>query len=325
MSGDLQVHRFESRIRFVTDANLPFWSGNALRSGFGARLRELVCVNREFSVGTSEGCSSCPHKELCVYDRFYNARPPEDAEVLRKQSDISRPFSFDPPAFGRYSVGEGAVLSFTLFGNVVEYLPYFILALRNLGESGLGKGYREGYGKYSLEFIDSLSFEQRSNVFSGDMVFNNAIPISYGDLLRKSEGFRGKIFINFITPAQIKEHDRFTTKPSFRGLVSRLLFRANSLAEFHGTGMLYDQDDALEILGQCRQVETLDSKVRTIHQQRYFRGQGRKARLPPFFVGQLKYSGEISQDVMALLELGQMIHVGKMATFGNGRYDLKLG
>ena len=86
--------------------------------------------------------------------------------------------------------------------------------------------------------------------------------------------------------------------------------------------MLYDSEEALRILGRCREVKISSARTRKMHQKRYFRGQGRDARLPPFFTGEITYSGTFSDDVMALLELGQVIHVGKMATFGNGRYEV---
>lgn len=324
MGGDITFARFEARIRFTSDASLPIWAGNALRSGFGARLREMVCINPGRTVtGISEGeCATCLHRESCAYDRFYNARPPEDARVLRKQAKISRPFVIEPPASGRYRAGEGAVLGFTLFGEGAQFLPYFILGLRNLGESGLGEGYREGFGRFDLETIDCLGLDRRENVFSLDTVFNRTIPISYAEILGRAVDFSGKIRLRFKTPTQIKESDQFTTRPSFRGLVSRLLFRANALAEFHGSGMLYNQEETLSILSRCREVRISGGQTRELRQRRYFHDQGKASWLPPFFTGDLIYEGEFSREVMALLRLGEAIHVGKMATFGNGRYEV---
>ncbi len=321
----LDLHRFEARVRFTTEAELPLWSGNSLRSGFGLRLREMVCANPAAKGGDAplDDCAGCCNRERCVYDHIYNSRPPEGASVLKKQSEIPRPFVLDPPAFGRYGPGQGAALGFTLFGKNVELLPYFILALRNLGEGGLGKGYRLGRGKYEIELIDSVGLDDRECIYSGGVVFNRARSISYDEILRRAEGFRGQVTLRFITPSQIKENDRFTTEPSFRGLVSRLLFRANALAEFHGTGMLYDNQESLRILGYCREVEMARSKTSPVYQERYFRDQGKKAKLPPFFVGEIAYSGEFSAEVVALLRLGEVIHMGKMATFGNGRYQLE--
>src|SRR5690606_37990449 len=119
LMGGLMLSRFEARVRFVTDADLPLWAGNSLRSGFGLRMKEMVCVKRDDGFGLDEGCGGCSHRERCVYDLFYNFRPPDGDRVLKKQAEIPRPFVLDPPAWGKYGIGEGAVLGFTLIGQKV--------------------------------------------------------------------------------------------------------------------------------------------------------------------------------------------------------------
>ena len=328
--GDLSLSQFEARIKFDSDADLSHWSGNTLRSGFGAHLRALVCaVGARAGAGgpgQSAGvCSDCPLRTVCVYDYFYNSSPSEGAKVQRKQSDIPRPFAFDPPSPGRHSTGSEAVFNFTLIGQSVEYLPYFLLALRNLGESGMSRGYRLGYGKFRLEAVDSLGYGTRNNIFSGDTVYNRAIPLNFQEMQKACTDHRGDLTVRFLTPAQIKEDDRFTATPTFRGLMSRLLFRANALAEFYGSGMLYDNERVLAILGECRTVSTVSARTEEVRAERYFHKQNiRKQQIPPFFKGEIKYHGEFSRDVMALLELGRLIHVGKMATFGNGLYEIEV-
>jgi CRISPR/Cas system endoribonuclease Cas6 (RAMP superfamily) len=95
------------------------------------------------------------------------------------------------------------------------------------------------------------------------------------------------------------------------------------LAEYYGSGALYDSAEALRILGQCRLVAVTRASTNEIQMERYFhRERWEKRPLAPFFTGEITYSGELSQDIMALLELGRMIHVGKMATFGNGGYEI---
>lgn len=322
-AGDLEFSKFEARIRFTSPAHLPFWSGNALRSGFGARLKGLVCLAR--GMGLQDDCPSCPHRETCVYDYFYNARPPPGAKVLRRQSDPPRPFAFEPPQSGRYEPGAEAVFGFTLFGRAIQYLPYFLLSLRNLGESGLGSGYREGQGRFILESVDSLGYGASANIFSGDTVFNRSIPLSYQEILKASREHVGSLMIKFTTPAQIKENDRFTAAPSFRGFMSKLLSRANVLAEFYGSGALYSSEESLRILGECRQVAITSAATRELWEKRYFHKQKQEKRpLAPFFTGRITYSGEFSQEMMALLELGSKIHVGKMVTFGNGIYEIEV-
>ncbi|NPV62809.1 MAG: CRISPR system precrRNA processing endoribonuclease RAMP protein Cas6 [Methanotrichaceae archaeon] len=333
--GDLTLSQFEARIRFDSDADLSYWSGNTLRSGFGAHLRALVCTIRGTESGpcsesdspekSSESCSDCSLRSVCVYDYFFNSSPSPGAKVLRKQSDIPRPFVFDPPAPGRHSAGSEAVFNFTLIGKGVEFLPYFLLALRNLGESGMSRGYRLGYGRFALQAVDSIGYGMRNNIFCGDTVYNRAVTIRFQETLNACTEHRGDLTVRFLTPAQIKEGDRFTATPTFRGLISRLLFRANALAEFFGSGMLYDHEKALALLGECREVSAVSASTKDVRAQRYFHKQKiKKQQLPPFFKGEIKYYGEFSRDVMALLELGRLIHVGKMATFGNGLYEIEI-
>jgi CRISPR/Cas system endoribonuclease Cas6 (RAMP superfamily) len=50
----------------------------------------------------------------------------------------------------------------------------------------------------------------------------------------------------------------------------------------------------------------------------------KKQQLPSFFKGEIKYHGDFSREIMALLELGRVIHVGKMATFGYGLYEIEV-
>jgi len=325
-AGDLEFSRFEATAKFTSPAYLPLWSGNALRSGFGARLRDLVCLSRE-EPGQKKDCSDCLHRDICVYDFFYNARPPAGAKVLRRQSDPPRPFTFEPPQSGRYDQGDKVSFGFTLFGKGMQYLPYFLLALRNLGESGLGSGYKEGQGRYVLESVDSLGFGTKANIFSGDTdtVFNRSILLSYRDILKASKEHMGSLTIEFITPAQIKENNRFTAAPSFRGFMSKLLSRANVLAEFYGSGGLFSSEEALRILGVCRSIAITSAATNEIREKRYFHKQKQEKRpLAPFFTGKITYSGEFSQEMMALLELGSKIHVGKMVTFGNGIYGIEI-
>jgi hypothetical protein len=324
--GDLPLSQFEARIKFDSDADLSQWSGNTLRSGFGAHLRSLVCVGRAETGGQeANGCEDCPLRGPCVYDYFYNSSPSNGAKVLRKQSDIPRPFVFDPPTPRWHSAGSTAAFKFTLFGRGIEYLPYFLLALRTLGESGMSKGYRQGFGRFHLEAVDSIGYGTSNNIFSGDTVFNRAITLSYQEMLKGSAEHRGDLIMRFLTPAQIKEDDRFTAAPSFRGLMSRLLFRANALAEFYGSGMLYDNEEVLALLGVCRSISIVRANTEEIRAERYFHKQRmKKQHLPPLFAGEITYQGEFPRDIMALLELGRLIHVGKMATFGNGMYEVEV-
>jgi hypothetical protein len=321
IAGDLKLSRLEAKIRFITPAKLPFWSGNSLRSGFGARLRDVTCISRDHL----EECASCQHRSLCIFESIYNARLLPGKENLRRTIDPPRPFALMPPIPGNYYAGAEAAFGFTLFGHAQEHLPYFLLALKALGESGLGSGYRTGLGRFDLESVDCIGYGTKHAVLSGTTIFSGQklCTISYQEILSASQEHFGDVTLIFKTPAQIKENGVFTAAPSFRALISRLLSRANSLAELYGSGGLCSSEEALRLLGQSRLVSVSSVSTRSILAERYFnRQKGSIKPIAPFFIGELTYSGEFSKEVMALLEMGRHIHVGKMATFGNGAYEI---
>ena len=122
--------------------------------------------------------------------------------------------------------------------------------------------------------------------FDSDADLSRAISLCYQEMLKGSAEHRGSLTVRFLTPAQIKEGDRFTAAPSFRGLISRLLFRANALAEFYGSGMLYDNEQVLALLGACRSISIVKANTEEIRAERYFHKQRmKKQNLPPFFAG----------------------------------------
>jgi len=82
------------------------------------------------------------------------------------------------------------------------------------------------------------------------------------------------------------------------GLMSRLLFRANALAEFYGSGiMLYDNEQVLALLGSCRSISIVRANTEEIRAERYFHKQSmKKQHLPLFFAGEITYLGSFSRD-----------------------------
>ena len=70
------------------------------------------------------------------------------------------------------------------------------------------------HGDFSLS-----QFEARIN-FDSTADLSRAISLSYQEMLKGSAEHGGSLTVRFLTPAQIKEDDRFTAAPSFRGLIS---------------------------------------------------------------------------------------------------------
>ncbi len=317
----MELSEFEVNIIFEQNAILPVWKGNTLRSAFGAKLREITCTR-------NEECRNCLLKEKCPYSYLFSTSIPKDTTVLKKQENISRPFVLEAPNLRTTSFkkGDNSKFNFTLFGKGIEYFPYFLVAIRSMGASGIGSGYKHGLGKFkikNMKAVDKLNNKEMM-VYENDTVFNHELKISYSEILENSDAYNGDLRLTFVTPTQIKKEGDYTVEPDFRTLMSRLLFRVNVLAEFHGNGMLYNNEEVKEILKKCQEINIVDKKINVIdHMERYSREQNKKILIPTFFVGELTYSGDFSKEMIALLETGRFIHIGKLATFGCGKYEIQ--
>src|SRR5208283_2729198 len=107
---------------------------NTLRGAFGMAFRRLVCIPQCRDV------RQCPLGATCPYRIIFEPAPPPGAERLSKNQDIPRPFIFRPPVSTAttYPPGEAFDFTLTLLGKAVDFLPYFILAFREVALEGIG-------------------------------------------------------------------------------------------------------------------------------------------------------------------------------------------
>ncbi|HEV2499332.1 MAG TPA: CRISPR system precrRNA processing endoribonuclease RAMP protein Cas6 [Terriglobia bacterium] len=108
--------------------------GNTLRGAFGSSFRRLVCVPE------CRNAHACPLAESCPYKLIFEPSPPQGSDRLSKNQDIPRPFIFRPPLDLKtsYEAGETFEFDLVLLGTAANYLPYFVLAFREVVSAGFG-------------------------------------------------------------------------------------------------------------------------------------------------------------------------------------------
>ena len=99
-----------------------------------------------------------------------SSRPPHSRvqQQLRTYGDVPRPFVIDPlDTRGEYRQGESFAFRLILIGRAIDYLPYFLVSFRELGEIGMGKG----RGRFQLTQVLT---EGGESIYDGDtqMVHN---------------------------------------------------------------------------------------------------------------------------------------------------------
>src|SRR5437867_3249098 len=132
---DLEIVRLLFRLEAMEPLIVPRENkGNVLRGAFGTVFKQICC-----GVACTR-CAVSPMRDHCAYAAIFEPSPPPGSDRLSNLQDIPRPFVFRPPsdATNRYERGDPFEFELLLFGKATDYFPYFIVAFRELTESGFG-------------------------------------------------------------------------------------------------------------------------------------------------------------------------------------------
>ena len=312
----LACYRFHLKV--VDEMPLPAYKGAVLRGGFGSVFRRTICCQRHHRT-----CEPCPLRYVCPYPLLFEPSPPPGSEALRTHEAIPRPFVLEPPQDRRrlYAPGDELCFGLTLVGKATRYLPYFIVAFLRLGELGLGRA----RSRYVLQRVEALhpSTGRVIPIYENGALLTEGQEsvVSYAEIAQAASAENAsRLTLHFLTPARLKYNGRYLEDaPPFHVVVRTLLRRVSSLSYFH-CGQRWETDYRGWIQ-QAQEVETETAEVRWVDWERYSTRQRQRMNLGGI-TGHVTYKGELT-PFLPLLRLGELIHVGKGATFGNGQYRME--
>jgi len=311
----LRVACYRLDIRAETGLCLPPYKGSTFRGGFGGIFKRIACAM------PGQCRERCRIGAACPYGYIFETSPPPGAQQLRNLSDIPRPFVLEPPetrqeAFGP---GEGMALGLVLVGRGIDYLPYFILTFRALGEEGIGRG----RGRFRLERVAAQHplTGAEAEVYSGadGMVRACDLAVTGEELTEAGQGIGEEATVAFLTPTRLTGEERLQDKPEFHLLCRAALRRISSLMTFHcGANLEVDYRAEIEA---ARGVTLAEDRTRWEDRERYSSRQGERMKLGGI-VGEARYRGDLGR-FGAMLKAAEVVHVGKNTTFGLGRIRVK--
>jgi hypothetical protein len=306
-----------AKYRFVLEAiepmGLPPYKGAVLRGGFGHAFKRMACLQ------PGGICDVCQERTRCAYSYVFETPVPPDSEVLRTHEAVPRPFVFEPPLDGKtvYEPDDELAFGLVLIGRGIDYLPYFILAFKALGEEGLG----QGRGRFRLKQVwagDPLG-PWETLIYDGpsDALRNVAMAAGMADIERAAGVLSERdIIIHFLTPTEIKHDDRIVHEPAFHMLIRALLRRISSLSYFH-CGERWEIDYQ-GLIAKAQMVDIVESALTWQNWGRFSGRQERRIEMGGV-IGRLRFAGSLA-DFRPLLLMGSVVHVGKACVFGNGQY-----
>jgi hypothetical protein len=237
---------------------------------------------------------------------------------------VPRPFIVDPPDTRQASHGQKVQFRLALSGRMVEHIPYIVLAYRQLGIVGIGKG-RGRYKLLGVRCVDPLNERLPAQVFDGteNRFFpKNIFTTTLEAVQRRYGGVRAnKLLVRFRSPTHLKTRGRAPQEaPEFEHLLRAVLRRYSDLAALYGDGR--PTLDYKGLVDQARTVKLVSSNLQYFRQWGYSRRKGEQTPTEGI-TGSITYEGDF-EPYMPYLIFGQWLHVGKQATFGMGKYELEL-
>ena len=150
---------------------------------------------------------------------------------------------------------------------------------------------------------------------------NLQLPMhSASELVKDLDGPSTKVRICFQTPLNIRENRRILQKISFRSFAMNLLRRLSSLLEFHCDTIL--DLDFKELKEKAEGIKTISTDLQSTESFRWSKRQKQKIHLDGVS-GEIIWEGKDLPLFWPLLQVGTLIHLGKNAVIGFGKYSLE--
>jgi hypothetical protein len=313
----LMVSLTLTHLRFTVETLSPlrlgaYEAGMRLRGALGNVMRRAYCAGDARDHGHAAACPVC-------WLLAANEHPGEERRGYALVPPLNPPEAYAP--------GQRFAFGLTLFGDALRYLPYFILAVPEMGRGGIGPG----RGQFALREVwaaNPLLDEFQPLLAEGEtLVRNPALMVTHAHVTQAAEGLaeilKGRLTLNFLTPTRLIQQDALLKLPDFGAFFARLLKRLDELDEQFagGQGRPLAEVQALQSLAD--QVRLMETDTRWVE---LWSGSSRTSRQTPMggFVGAAVYaaSPEAWRPLLPWLIWGQAAQVGKDVVKGNGWYEL---
>lgn len=276
----------------------------------------LLQLRREFSAVHKELESQQGAEIARLVGNLLFPQPATDPVVQRQVQKPSAAVVFSPEAVpqGNFAEGHQFQLPALFIGDGVVAIEAFVSLLRLLGQRGIHKG----QGRFHVAVMKPVINNGDTNspaVLTGS-VTPNIVPLSW--LLEQRSHPENQVKLEVITPMRLIKNGKPLFKLVFKDFFSALRRRVSHLAIAHGEAVINSADDELKDL-----AATIVCREECLHWQDWRRlDQGRKEQGIGGLTGTLDLSGDALAELWWLLELGALLHVGKGASFGFGRFRL---
>lgn len=309
--------------------------GSAVRGALFNALLRRFCANP-----TAPSCAACPLNATCPVAGL--VAPLRDENPRGR--DIPRPFVLaaewdsdtnDATSPRRFAPGDILRFRVTLIGRAIAFFPYLALATQLMELNGIGRPLRENGGRRgrfevnSIELVNPFSEENQPLYQRGQAkVANPTLAITSEHVAQRAATLPADaLTLHFLTPTRLVDRSQLVHHPSLRVLCARLSERLDALTREYAPEPTESADlEDARTRAQClaeraARVTLSENATRWVDVASY---SARQQRSTPIggLVGHATYSGDLA-PLRELLVWGELLHVGKNAVKGDGRYRIE--
>lgn len=321
--AELTVYPLLFHAKVTTPLELDEHSGAALRGNLFEAVWRRFCNNK-----AAPSCATCPLHTFCPVSALVAPLREEN----KRGRDIPRPYIILPPLEGERRLAPGEVLAFglTLFGKIIELLPYLLLVTKSLEATGLGKRLPENHGRrgtfkiQQIEAYNPINGARQTLSQAGKLqVEVPTLHVASTDVKKRAATLSAEqITIRFLTPTRLIHEKCPVRYPTFQPLVARLLERLSLLEQEYGQG------NDLSPSQQWKELTQLANQIVCTNNQTHWVDVGSYSSRTRYMTqiggicGSATFTGNIA-PFHELLVWGELVHAGKNAVKGSGWYRLE--
>ncbi|HRT61066.1 MAG TPA: CRISPR system precrRNA processing endoribonuclease RAMP protein Cas6 [Syntrophales bacterium] len=299
------------------DAVLPEFKGSTFRGIFGHSLKKVVCILK------TQECDRCILGSKCIYRFVFEGEAGSRAKDKRPRIALPpHPYVIEPPEETKTDYRKGESFNFTiiLFGKANDYLPYFVFAIQQMGDLGVGKRVAGRRARFTLEAVasggKSIFRQPEGRLMQGDF----AEDLDWPDPGKDGSGRKvNRLELRLLTPLRLKYENHLGANLPFHLLTRAMLRRIAALNTYHGSGE--PPLDYRGLVQRAQKVRIRENRIRWLDWRRFSNRQD-QTMLMGGLVGDVTYEGDLA-EFMPLIEYCEKVHIGKQTTFGLGRIAAK--
>lgn len=305
----LQVRFVKLRftVVFMEDSILPKNKVSDIRGGIGEMLIRMNCV-------WDRQCAECGLKKECIVQKVMNPefeRPPEFAATGGGIGYILECENYKDS----FKAGDKLNFYLILFGKTIAYFYQFYQAISALGRQvGIGK-YHAKFQIVGIRNMEGMSILERNSINMDRFIVHTLYDYI---LFRKLKNNISKkeCTIIFDTPLALKYQNEFLKEYQMEAIMAAIKRRVYLLNCFEGIECDILRQDGIDIMPQIAEQEHHQIGVSC-----HFVQKNKKAVLNGL-IGYVKLSN-LTEGAMALLLVGELLHIGKNTGFGFGRFHIQ--